>query len=191
VPAGTRTTGGAVAQAVLLDVSVTSSPPTGALPEIVTVPIASAPPTSVVGVIVIAVSRGRGGFTMSVAVLTDVPSVAVIVTDVATVTAAVVNVKVLLLVPLRTVTGEGTGATVVLLLARVTSVFAVVMAESVTVPVTTPPPTTVEGLSVRLVIVSTARADTGNSRQSSTNRLPSRRKGIAVRDKETDLEAEA
>ncbi len=72
------------------------------------------------------------------------------VTDWAAATHKVVTVKVLVVVPPLTVTLAGTVATVVLLLARVTTAPAIgATSVSVTVPVLAVPPTMLVGLSVR------------------------------------------
>ena len=131
----------------------TTTPPAGAGPLRVTVPVAVLPPHTVVGLIVSDWSVTLGeGLTVRVAVRETPPAEAVIVTLVALETARVETVKVALVVPAGTVTVLGTVATLGLLLLRfTTNPPDGAGAVRVTVPVLLLPPTTLVGFSVRLL----------------------------------------
>src|SRR5262245_44094514 len=108
-PAATVTETGTVAAALLL-VSVTTAPPTGAALPSVTVPVLPALPVTAVR-LTLTPTRAAAGFTVSVAVLTTPLYVAVMVTAVGTVTAAlVVTGKFFVVAPAATVTETGTVA---------------------------------------------------------------------------------
>ena len=152
-PAGTVTFAGTVAAAVLLLDSVTTAPPAGAALVRVAVPVDAFPPTTLVGLSVIADSAaagggGAGGVTVSAAVFVAPPNEPVIVTPVEAVTVDVVTPNVALVAPAATVTLAGTVATAVLLLDSVTTAPPAGAAlVSVAVPVDAFPPTTLVGLS--------------------------------------------
>ena len=160
-PAATVTLEGGTAL-VLLEVSATASPPVGAGPVIVSVPVDEVPPITEVGET--ASVFGTGGVIVKTAVA-DVPAaVAVIVALVEVATAVVVIVKVADVDPAATVTLEG-GTALVLLDDNVTGIPPVGAGPvSVTVPVEDVPPTTDVGETVRVlgtggVIVRTAVAE--------------------------------
>ena len=152
-PAGTVTVLGTLARLELLR-SCTTTPPAGAGPLRVTVPVAVLPPTMLVGLIVSdwSVTLEDDGLTVRVAVRETPPAVAVIVTLVVLETARVETVKFALVAPAGTVTVLGTVATFVLLLLRLTTnppdgAGAV----RVTVPVLLLPPTTLVGFKLKLL----------------------------------------
>ena len=151
LPAGTVTDAGTVAAALLL-LRAISAPPTAAGPLRVTVPVELLPPSTLVGLRLIALKAG--GFTVNVAVRVVEPKIAVIVAAVEAVTGTVVTVKVAVVFPADTVTDEGTAAAALLLLSAITAPPAGAAPFSVTVPVELAPPTTLVGL--RLNAVKTA-----------------------------------
>ena len=67
-PAGTVTAAGTWAAAVLLDVNVTTAPPVGAGLSKVTVPVDDAPPSTVAGFTLTALSAAPGAVTVKVVV---------------------------------------------------------------------------------------------------------------------------
>jgi len=151
-PAGTVTVLDTLARLELLR-NCTTTPPAGAGPLRVTVPVAVLPPQTEVGLIVSDWSVTLGeGLTVRVAVRETPPAEAVIVTLVALETARVETVKFALVAPAGTVTVLGTVATFVLLLLRfTTNPPDGAGAVRVTVPVLLLPPTTLVGFSVRLL----------------------------------------
>jgi hypothetical protein len=151
-PAGMVILLGTLARLELLR-NCTTTPPAGAGPLRVTVPVAVLPPHTVVGLIVSDWSVTLGaGLTVRVAVRETPPADAVIVTLVVLETARVETVKVALVVPAGTVTVLGTVATLGLLLLRfTTNPPDGAGAVRVTVPVLLLPPTTLVGFSVRLL----------------------------------------
>jgi len=145
--AATVTLAGTVAAAVLLLFSVTTSPPVGAGPLSVTVPVDDAPPVTVVGLKL--TELGAGGLTVSPAVCVVVLKVAEMVTGVLLATGLVLTVNVAVVAFAATVTLAGTVAAAVLLLASVTTSPPVGAGPLiVTVPVDEVPPVTVVGLRV-------------------------------------------
>ena len=143
-PAAMVTLAGTCAADVLLLCKVTTAPPEGAAPFKVTVPVELFPPTTEVGFL--AIEESVAALTVRV-VVRVMPYVPVIVTDVFAVTGVVVMVKVALVDPAAMVTLEGTCATAVLLLCKVTSAPPAGAAPfKVTVPVELAPPTTEVGL---------------------------------------------
>jgi len=151
-PAGMVILLGTLARLELLR-NCTTTPPAGAGPLRVTVPVAVLPPHTVVGLIVSDWSVTLGaGLTVRVAVRETPPAEAVIVTLVALETARVETVKVALVVPAGTVTVLGTVATLGLLLLRfTTNPPDGAGAVRVTVPVLLLPPTTLVGFRLRLL----------------------------------------
>jgi hypothetical protein len=149
-PAATVTVLGGTAL-VELEPRVTTRPPVGAGPEIVTVPVEETPPITVVGLMV--TLERDGGLIVNVAfdVLPD--SVAEMVSVATDATARVVTVNVPEVAPATTVTVPGTVALAALEL----SVIAIPPVGAgplrVTVPVEEVPPVTVAGESVRPVSV--------------------------------------
>ena len=142
-PAGIATFAGTWAAAVLLLCKVTETPPVGAAPVSVTVPVELLPPTTDVGVLVSV--DNVGALTVSVVVRVT-PYVPEIVTEVFAVTGVVVMVKVADRAPAAIVTLAGTCAADVLLLLKVTTAPTVGAAPlRVTVPVELLPPTTEVG----------------------------------------------
>src|SRR6267378_4150887 len=123
-PATTVTLEGTVAAAVLLLESATCTPPAGAAPLNVTVPVENcAPPTTLVGFSVSEERVGAGGgagATVIEAVRVTPPKATEMVTAVDAVTALVLTVNVALVAPAATVTLEGTLAAAVLLLESAT-----------------------------------------------------------------------
>ena len=107
-PAGTVTETGTLAETLEL-VSVTTTPPDGAAPLRVTVPVTPAPPTTDTGFTVTDLSEteAAAGFTVSAAVFETPPLVAVIVTAVTAVTVVVVTLNVAVVDPAATVTLAG------------------------------------------------------------------------------------
>jgi len=128
---------------VLLLCKVTATPPVGAAPFSVTVPVELLPPTTDVGVLVNV--DNVGAFTDNVVVRVT-PNVPETVTEVFTATGVVLIVKVADRAPAAIVTLAGTCAADVLLLLNVTAAPPVGAAPlSVTVPVELLPPTTEVG----------------------------------------------
>jgi hypothetical protein len=151
-PAGTVTLVGT--EAAVFDLErVTTSPPSAAAADSVTVPVAPLPPTTFVGLTAMDDRVGAGdaaGFTVS-AVVRDAPLYdAVIVTAVEVVTLLVVTVKVLLVAPAGTVTLAGTDAALELSESETTAPPLGAAALNVTVPVEELPPLTLVGLTVTL-----------------------------------------
>jgi hypothetical protein len=149
-PAGTVTLAGTVATLVLLLESVTPAPPEGAAPESVIVPVDLLPPLTLVG---LSVSEERvtapPGVTVNVVCFELLPRVAVIATLVVVVTDCVLTVKVALVLPPPMVTLEGTAATEVFELDRVTTVPPEgALALRVTAPVELLPPLTLVGFRI-------------------------------------------
>ena len=145
-PAGTVTLAG-VEAAVELSARDTTTPPLGAAPVNVTVPVDELPPTTVVGFNESAesVAAGGGGFTASVAERDAPANVPVIVAVVDADTAVVDTAKLALLWPAGTVTLAGTTATA-LFDDRATEAPPLGAAEvKTTVPVDGLPPTTPGG----------------------------------------------
>jgi len=139
-PAGIATFAGSWAADVLLLCKVTETPPVGAAPVSVTVPVELLPPTTDAGVLVS--PENVGAFTVSV-VVRATPYVPVIVTEEFTATGVVVMVNVADLAPGAIVTLAGTCPADVLLLLNVTTAPTVGAAPlRVTVPVELLPPTT-------------------------------------------------
>jgi hypothetical protein len=98
----------------------TVTPPAGAAPLSVTVPVTVCPEVTLAGLKVIAVTTG-GGFTVSAAVRkSELGSVAVIVEFITAATASVLTLKVPMVVPAAMLKLAGTVAALVLLLIRVT-----------------------------------------------------------------------
>jgi hypothetical protein len=118
-PGGTVTVDGTVATPVLLLERTTTAPPLGAGPFSVTVALDELPPVTVAGLSVSDV--GAGGVTVSEAVCVVPAYTAVIVTEVAVLTALVFTVKMAFVAPAWTVTVDGTVATLVLPLVRATT----------------------------------------------------------------------
>lgn len=146
-PAGTVTVFGTLARLELLR-SCTVTPPAGAGPLRVTVPVALLPPQTAVGLMVSDCRETllEDGFTVKVAVRETPPAEAVMVTFVLAETAVVETVKFALVAPAGTVTLLGTEATLGLLLLRfTTNPPEGAAAVSVTVPVALLPPTTLVG----------------------------------------------
>ena len=142
-PAGTVTETGTLAETLEL-VSVTTTPPAGAAPLRVTVPVTPAPPTTDAGLTVTDVSEtdAAAGFTVSAAVLETTPLVAVIVTAVTAVTVVVVTLNVAVVAPAATVTDTGIVAAALLDASVTTMPPAGAADNKVTVPVLTVPPVT-------------------------------------------------
>ena len=139
-PAGIATFAGSCAVVALLLCRVTETPPMGAAPVSVTVPVELFPPTTDVGVLVSA--DIVGAFTVSV-VVRATPYVPESVTEVFVATGVVVMVKVADREPAAIVTLAGTCAADVLLLPNVTTAPTDGAAPlRVTVPVELLPPTT-------------------------------------------------
>jgi hypothetical protein len=136
---------GTLATVALLLVSFTTTPPVGAAPVRVTVPVLDVPAVTDVGLSV--TDDSAGGLTVSTAVLLTPLYVAVIVTDVAVVTALLVAVTVAVVAPAATVIEAGTVAAAVLLVVSVTTVTPFGAAPfRVIVPVLFAPPVTAVGL---------------------------------------------
>ncbi len=147
-PLDTVTDCGTVATEVLLLDSDTVAPPLGAGPFSVTVPVELSPPTTVDGMRERVDSEVRP--TVRLEDRVTPPYEPEMFTAVEPDTGVVVIVKVALVAPSSTVTVEGTGATVVLLLDSVTGAPPLGAGPfSVTVPVELLPPTTLEGIRER------------------------------------------
>jgi hypothetical protein len=143
-PAGIVTDAGTRARVALLLRSVTVVAVADARLR-VTVPVEETPPRTDVGFKLSALNVAGAVLMVNVAVLVTIPAVAVIVADVAALTAAVVTVNVAVDAPAATVTVAGTAAAA-LLLANVTTIPPVGAGEpSVTVPVAFVPPFTAVG----------------------------------------------
>ena len=138
---------GTVAAAPLLLVSVTTAPPDGAALVSVTVPVLPALPVTAVGLTLTPSRAAAAGFTVSVAVLATPLYLAVMVTVVGTVTAAlVVTANVAVVAPAATVTEPpGTVAAALLLVSVTTAPPVGAALPSVTVPVLPLPPVTAAG----------------------------------------------
>ena len=152
-PAGMVILLGTLARLELLR-NCTTTPPAGAGPLRVTVPVAVLPPQTEVGLIVSdwSATPDEGGLTVRVAVRETPPADAVIVTLVALETARVEMVKFALVAPAGTVTVLGTVATFVLLLLRLTTNPPDGAGPlRVTVPVLLLPPTTLVGFRLKLL----------------------------------------
>ena len=144
-PAATVTLAGTTAAELSL-ASVITTPPAGAGPLIVTVPVDPVPPWTLVGLKASEVRFTGTGRTVNVVVWVA-PNVPMIVTLVLPLTALVVIAKVAVVLPLATTTVEGVWAAAVLLLDSVTVAPAVGAGPlRVTVPVAPAPPITVVGL---------------------------------------------
>jgi len=149
VPAAMVRLLGTCATDVLLLCKVTTAPPLGAAAVNVTVPVELAPPTTVVGVLVIEDRETFTALMLRVAVLL-IPSVAVMVAEVLLTTVKVLTPNVVEVLPAGTVTEAGTVAAPVLLLCRETLAPPVGAGPvRVTVPVELAPPETEVGLSAR------------------------------------------
>ena len=146
-PAGTLTLAGTVAMLVFALVRVTTTPPAGAGPLSVTVPVVVPPPLTVLG---LRVSWPiPGGRTDRVALLLEPLQEARIVTEVVAVTGDVVTVKEEEVWPAATVMLAGTVATAVLLLVGVqTTPPAGAGPVRVTLALEILPPTTGDGVRV-------------------------------------------
>ncbi len=152
-PARTVTLAGAVATVVLLLDSVTMAPPVGAAVVNVTVPVAPAPPTTLVGLTVTVDKLGAAGtgLTVSTAVRVTPAKVPEIDSAVEAVTDVVVMEKVALVAPAKTVTLAGTVAAAELALIRPTTAPPVgAPLVNVTVPCDELPPTTEVGVTLRV-----------------------------------------
>ena len=147
-PAGTVTNAGTVAAAGFELTRYTASPPAGAAASMVTVPVETPPPTTVVGL------RLRLFGLRAVAVRTPVvvTPVEAAVTTVSTSfeTTAVVATNVTVLVPAATVTDTGTDTTEEDVVSETAVLPAGAGPLSVRVPVADPPPATEPGLKVTL-----------------------------------------
>jgi len=144
-PAGTVTVAGTTAAALLL-VRLTTSPPEGAGPLKVTVPVAVFPPTTgPVKLIDARVATGAPAMRVSVAVSLTPAAEAVTVTGVVTATPVDVIVKGALMAPAGTVMVAGTMTAGLPLLRDTLTPPSGAAMLSVTVPVAEPPPATVAG----------------------------------------------
>jgi hypothetical protein len=145
-PAGTVTEVGTVAAAGLLLCRETETPPVGAGPVSVTVPVEGLPPITLVGLRLRDVRLTGASVMVKVAVCVE-PKEPVMVTAVLVLTAFVVMAKVALVFPPATTTVAGVCAAPVLLLDSATVAPPVGAGPlRVTVPVAPVPPTTVVGL---------------------------------------------
>ena len=146
LPAGTVTEAATVAAVALLLCRDTLTPPVGAGPVKVTVPVEEVPPVTLVGLTVTDVRLTGDGVTVKIVVCVE-PNKPVIVTAVFALTAFVVIAKVALVLPLGTTTLAGVCAAAVLLLDSVTVAPPLGAGPlRVTVPLAPVPPTTVVGL---------------------------------------------
>ena len=144
VPAATVTDAGTVAALVTEEERVTTTPPAGAGPVSVTVPVELLPPTTLAGATLTA--DRAAGVTVRPAVWVAPTATPVIVTDVEDATAREVTVNVAVVAPEATVTLAGTVAAAVFEEDRVTTTPpAGAGAVRVTVPVDGEPPTTLAG----------------------------------------------
>jgi len=136
-PAAIFSVAGGVAE-VVVEASVTLTPPAAATPESVTVPVLEAPPATLVGETVNALTTGA--VTAKIAVFFVAPWLAVIVTDLFAATATELILKVTVVLPEGTVAVAGT-VTEASDLANVTTNPALgAAAEIVIVPVAEAPP---------------------------------------------------
>ncbi len=153
-PDATVTFAGTVPADALPLVSDTTTPPVGAAPVRVTVPVLFDPSTTVSGFTLKPVSVGldeAAGATVSTAERVTAPAVAEIVTELVWITDVVATVKVDLVEPLGTVTRAGTDATAPLLLVRSTLWPPEgALADRLTLPVTDAPPVALVGLRTTL-----------------------------------------
>jgi hypothetical protein len=150
LPEGTATEVGTVAAAVLLLCRATLTPPVGAGPVRVTVPVEDPPPLTLVGLTVTDVRLTGGvvtvGVTVSVALWFE-PKEPVMITAVLALTALVLMEKVALVFPAVITTLAGVCAAAVLLLDSATAAPPLGAGPlRVTVPVAPVPPTTLVGL---------------------------------------------
>lgn len=143
-PASTVTFAGTEATELLLD-RETTEPPAGAGPVRVTVPVAEAPPPTVVGFTANDNSVIGGGMTVNVAFRVWPPSEPEMMTSVEEATKLALTGKVAVLDPGETVTVAGTVAAEVLLLESVNTAPLVATVLSVTVAVEEPPLATLVG----------------------------------------------
>lgn len=149
-PAVTETDPGTVAEPAFDD-RVTVSPPAGAGPLSVTVPVEAVPPTTEVGFTATVVSVGASTVKVALAVLA--PTVAVMIAGVFVPTAVVVALKVAAKFPAVTVTEAGT-VTAALPELSITTVPPVGAAVPiVAVPVEEVPPITVVGFNVSVTVI--------------------------------------
>src|SRR5205814_2098839 len=152
-PAATVTVPCTVAAAPLLLLSVTTAPPAGAALVSATVPVLPALPVTAEGLMLTASSAaGPAGLTVIVGASTTPLYVAVMVTDVGTVTTLVVTGNVAIVAPAATVTEPETGtvaAAPLLLLSVTTAPPTGAALVSVTVPVLGAPPISTEGFIVK------------------------------------------
>ena len=152
-----------VAAAVLDDLSVTASPPVGAGPVSVTVPVlVAAPPTTLVGDTDsdCTVTAAIAGVTVSEAVFVEEPIATVMVTVLLLETLLPVTWKEMLLLPAAIVTEEGTVAEDVSEdLSVMVAPPAGAAAERVTLPRLVWPAMMLGGVSVRLLSVTRGRVD--------------------------------
>ena len=162
-PAATVTFAGTAAAPLLLD-SVTIAPPAGAALVSVTVPVAEAGPTTLVGFTATDERLAAGGAGCGVIVRLAVrvtPSVPEITAVVFAVTALVLTANVALVAPAATVTLAGTVAAGWLLDRVIVAPPAGAAPLNVTVPVEAFPPTTLVGLSESVESVTGAGAPAG------------------------------
>ena len=144
--AATVTLAGTVAAAVLELVSVTTTPPVGAGPVSVTVPVEGFGPTTDTGLN--ASEESAGGSTVRGAAFVTPEYVAEMLNVAEVVRVFVVIVNVAEVAPAATVTLDGTVAAEVFALVRLTDTVEVAGTVSVTVPVTGLPPATADEDSV-------------------------------------------
>ncbi len=146
-PAGTVTLAGVVADALLSE-RVTTTPPVGAKPVNVTVPVVEFPPATLVGFI--ATVESAAAVIDRVAVLLTPLSVAVKVAVTVALTPVVLMVNVPVVAPAATVMLAGTVALALLLESATTIPLGPAAEARVTVPVAEFPPTTLVGATTRL-----------------------------------------